>query len=494
MNSKAWDGVDVLVSSGKKLDSSIKRNTGFIRKLKLGISKDSKSTFLKDITELSLEKYLSELVTTATEGLSRISGKAEDIDAAVEVVSALHQRFNYQFTPPLMESFLHNFSVVQTESESEKDEIVKMAKLKLHIRIFTELYLVGLFRNLDYLSKDNLPLFVLKRLSKKEPIIFSVLKEVLNYRFKTGMTAEIATLFITKFPEFFGEEEQYKPLNLQVDTKKLLQSLFKVFTEASIGQIVELNKSLNHLRREHQKAQIRTGKSTDEYIEEHDSLLPAFERFDSAIKVLAEAMHMDPPRLDQVSDQEPAAASSSIITNQMKLGSEKIWENEETRKFYEVLPDLSGVYKKTEEKETADPSKLNEFFTGLELADTKEAIDDLSVKYWSDNLNKKATRRRILKFFVETQDWSKLRIYARFIAANAEFLTDTKDELIQYLDSGFRSQLRSNKINVKNIIFFSEMVKFMLIPTYLVFHKIRTLTMNIQVPNNIEILTILFES
>ncbi|SCU82291.1 LANO_0B05732g1_1 [Lachancea nothofagi CBS 11611] len=493
LNDKAWNGEHIFTQAGKKLDSSIKKNTGFIKKLKVGISKDSKPNLLKDIAELSLEKYLSELVVTANEGLSKFSGRAEDVEACVEVISALHQRFDHQFTPPLMELFLHNFTSLQTECETEKEELFKVSRLRTHVRIFTELYLVGLFQNLDYLSKDNLPPFVSKKLARREPILLIILKEVLNYRFKTGLTTTVATSFVTKFPYVFSNDLPVESRFIDSEVSKLLHSLFKIFTEASITQTIEINKSLHKLKREHQKAQIRTGKSSDEYIEEHDILRPVFERFESAVEILAPVLNLQAPKLEKSSEEELSNASS-MITNQQKASSEKIWENEEIRKFYENLPDLSGVVRDDEEKQPADPLKLNDFFAGLEIADTKEAIDELSLKFWKDSLNKKATRRRLLKFLIETVDWSKLRIYARFVASNAEYLGDVRDELIQYLDNGFRSQLRSNKINVKNIIFFSEMVKFMLVPSYLIFHKIRTLVMNIQIPNNIEILTVLFEN
>ncbi|SCU98559.1 LAFA_0G18756g1_1 [Lachancea sp. 'fantastica'] len=493
LNLIAWGGEDVFPLTEKKLDSSMKKNTGFIRKLRQGITKDVKASLLKDIAELSLTKYLSELVVTANEGIGKVSNKTDDINACVEVISALHQRFSHQFTPALMELFLQNFTACQTEGENDKEEIAKMMKIRSNVRIFTEFYLAGLFNNVEFISKDNLPAFIAKRLAKKEPLIFTILKKVLNYRFKTGLPTLVASSFVTKFPQFFSDVADQESSLMDPDTKKLLVSLLRAFTEASISQLIELSKTLSKLMKEHQKAQIRTGKSTDEFIEEHDRIIPIFERFQSAVEVLSEVFSMEAPKLEK-STEDVAITSSPVIVNQQKSASDKMWENEETRRFYECLPDLSGVITSSDEKISADSQKLNDFFLGLEMADTKEAIDELSSRFWTDALNKKATRKRLLKFFIETLDWSKLKIYARFVASNSENLSDVRDELIQYLDNGFRSQLWSTKINVKNIIFFSEMVKFRLVPSYLIFHKIRTLTMNIQIPNNIEILTVLFEN
>ena len=64
--------------------------------------KGSESSLLKDLSEASLEKYLSEIIVTVTECLLNVLNKNDDVIAAVEIISGLHQRFNGQFTSPLL--------------------------------------------------------------------------------------------------------------------------------------------------------------------------------------------------------------------------------------------------------------------------------------------------------------------------------------------------------------------------------------------------------
>ena len=90
LNTRAWDGEDVFKTSSK-LDSSLKKNTTFIKKIRT-ISSDQYQNILKDITTVSLEKYLSEIILSISAGLLKIS-KGDDILAAMEIVSALHQDF-----------------------------------------------------------------------------------------------------------------------------------------------------------------------------------------------------------------------------------------------------------------------------------------------------------------------------------------------------------------------------------------------------------------
>lgn len=482
----------------RKLDSSIKRNTGFIKRLKQGINKESKAALIKDLSEVSLEKYLSEIINTAAEGLSNVSGKNEDVSAAVEVMSVMHQRFKAKFTQEVFALYLNNFANLGDDTLSEKEELSRANRLKCNLRLFIELYLVGLFTSVDNLSSSEaLPAFLQRKMTKKEPIILRLMKESLNYKFKRGLSTSIATSILKRFPFFFDNQDTRLNVCIADDNlKELLQALFKLYGDAVIARAIELNSKTKKLFKEHQNCQFRTGKLTDEYIEEYNQYLPIFEAFKAASEVFADFFNLDRPSFDQaVSEQKDEQTSlSPVITNAVALPGQRLWENEETRKFYEVLLDLGDLHKASLQSEVdANGEAINDFFKNLEKTESKEEVDALSMQYWSENLDNKATKKRLIKFLIETQDWSKIRVFTRFLATNAKYFPDVIDEFTSYLDSGFRSQLHSNRINVKNIIFFSEMVKFMLLPTYMIFHKIRTLIINLQVPNNIEILTVFFE-
>ncbi|CAB4252346.1 similar to Saccharomyces cerevisiae YHR077C NMD2 Protein involved in the nonsense-mediated mRNA decay (NMD) pathway [Maudiozyma barnettii] len=498
LNLRAWDGEVVYPLVSQKLDTSIKKNTGFIKKLKKGLTKENKSSLLKDIGEISLEKYLSEVITTINEVTSNISNKNEDILTAVEIICAMHQRFNVRFTIPFFELFLSNFAN-PTEQLSEKDENFRISKLKSNLKIITELYLVHVFKSIDIVeSKDMIPYYLQRKIHRKEPFIFSILKEMLNYKFKMGYTLSVGTLFVKNFSPFFDNDDTSWDLYIMDDNfKDLLHSLFKAFSEAVITRMTDLTKTVTKLMKEHKKCQIRTGKLNDEYIEEYDLLIPILEKFKTATEVFAPIFNLETPELvsQNVEDEDDKPLESMIVTQVIPV-SERVWESEDMRIFYEVLPNLDHIVKHFENTESStgsDTTILNTFFEDLKLVETKEEMDNLSESYWKKSLDNKATRNRLLKFFIETQDWSKINIYARFLASNAKYMPEVSEEFIKYLDNGFRHQLHTNKINVKNIIFFCHMIKFKLVPTFMIFHKIRTLIINLQVPNNIEILTIFFE-
>ena len=77
-----------LVSS-KSLDSSLKRHTALVRRMKQSLMFDNRDQILKDIETLSLEKYVDELANAAVEGIGRCRTE-KDVWSAVEVGGTLY--------------------------------------------------------------------------------------------------------------------------------------------------------------------------------------------------------------------------------------------------------------------------------------------------------------------------------------------------------------------------------------------------------------------
>ena len=92
LNKRSWAGEKDVFQVQKSLDSSLKKNTAFIKRLRTGITPSALNTFIQEIRTLSLHKYLSEIISACYEGLCKLKSPAE-ISTGVEIVSALHQRF-----------------------------------------------------------------------------------------------------------------------------------------------------------------------------------------------------------------------------------------------------------------------------------------------------------------------------------------------------------------------------------------------------------------
>lgn len=144
------------------MDSSLKKNTAFIKRLRTGISASAQAGFLTEIKTLSLQKYLSEIISATAEGLARLKTTG-DIAAGIELVSALHQRFGpNEFTKQLgwllgrgLSSPDKAFIKQWTQEVKEREEKERLARHRILLRIVTEFWLCGILRSLEDVERPD---------------------------------------------------------------------------------------------------------------------------------------------------------------------------------------------------------------------------------------------------------------------------------------------------------------------------------------------------
>lgn len=124
-----------------KLDSGLKKNTTFVKKLK-SFSATQIDVLLKDFSSLNLTKYISEVAAAITEAKLKMS----DIAAAINFCSVIHRTYA-DFSP----NFFENWQKILTFKTTDK--ITNSSKLRVDLRFYAELVAVGIFTN-----KMGLPL------------------------------------------------------------------------------------------------------------------------------------------------------------------------------------------------------------------------------------------------------------------------------------------------------------------------------------------------
>ncbi|KAI9894051.1 MAG: hypothetical protein M1814_004821 [Vezdaea aestivalis] len=162
LNTRAWAGDADVFPTNSSLDSSLKKNTAFIKRLRTSINGASLPTFLQEIRTLSLHKYLSEVISACYEGLCKLKTPVE-VNAGIEVVSALHQRFGAEeFTGNLGWLVGRGLSTPEkaqlkglTADAREKEEKERLARQRILLRVVTELWLVTVLRSLDDVNRPD---------------------------------------------------------------------------------------------------------------------------------------------------------------------------------------------------------------------------------------------------------------------------------------------------------------------------------------------------
>jgi regulator of nonsense transcripts 2 len=130
--------------------------------LRTSITSTTLAGFLNDVRTLSLQKYISEIISATAEGLSKLKSPRE-VAAGVETVSALHQRFGpTDFTKQLGWLLGRGLSAPDkaqvktwTQDVREREEKERLQRHRILLKVVTELWLVGVLRSLDDVERPE---------------------------------------------------------------------------------------------------------------------------------------------------------------------------------------------------------------------------------------------------------------------------------------------------------------------------------------------------
>ncbi|KAM9901853.1 hypothetical protein OXX79_004289 [Metschnikowia pulcherrima] len=465
-----------------KLDSSLKKNISFIKKIK-GINAESAANIIKEISSLSLEKYLSEIIASLAEGLLKLS-RTDDINAGILVVSALFQRFGDQVAAPLL-SYLVNAIV-------ERDTLEPALKQKTALKIVFEMHILGIGASFAECAPELLCESANRFYAKMKSSVITVtlIKDLMSFNLEQGYALATITTFLRRFASTIQAQDDIIPGELQ---KALLQ-LLVAYTKRVLELRQEQFSNHTKLDSRNKKASIRTGKIMREHQDLVDNMRERIVYFETHAKVLCDLLSMEYPALEiaERNESQPGAVEDN---------ARKWWQDAKEQGFYQDVPNYKDVVESFDREKLpeaeygslSEGQKVNLFTTQLEnLLDAKDLELTTMVMHMYIPYNK-ATKNRIIKFFTEIKKTDNVNLYARFLKMNAEFFPEVISELIESLDRGFRSQIRFDTLNFRNLAFFIELVKFKLIPSHIVFHKIRRMTLNIAGTSNVDILSVFYE-
>ncbi|KAF3354464.1 hypothetical protein VDGD_00377 [Verticillium dahliae] len=400
LNERAWAGETDVFTVNKSLDSSLKKNTAFIKRLRTAISAATLNTFIQEIRTLSLHKYLSEIISACYEGLCRLKSPGE-VDAGVEIVSALHQRFGAsEFTEHLgwllgKGMATPDKSILKTlpPEVREKEEKERISRQRVLLRIVSELWLVGVLKTLDDITRPDdatkgatgkVTDLKLKTSSSKggaaEPFPLEVLKDLLGHD-REHANLPLLVIFVKAFSwdilgvrpaaaegrktveedgatrpahEFSGgtdgadgpttdsDDSPFTPPELQEKFKSILKRYF----DDVKNHVLRDQKAVHSQARRNAEAYVKSGEVFEDRQSNYEKQVKSQERLVANAQAIADVIGAEMPDLK---DHEDAGAANGSI-GLVKAGEylrglgdgAGIWEDEEERRFYENLVDLKG--------------------------------------------------------------------------------------------------------------------------------------------------------
>ncbi|KAF5733782.1 Regulator of nonsense transcripts 2 isoform 1 [Tripterygium wilfordii] len=314
----------------RTLDSSIKRNTAVIKKLKQ-INEEQREALMEDLRGVNLSKFVSEAVTAVCDAKLRTS----DIQAAVQVCSLLHQRYK-DFSPCLIQGLLKVFIPGKSGDDLDSDRNMKAMKKRSTLKLLLELYFVGIVEDCGIFVNIIKDLTSIEHLKDRETT-------------QTNLT--LLASFARQGRIFLGlpisgqesYEEFFKGLNITADQKKIFRKAFQTYYDSAVELLQSEHASLLQMEHENSKILNAKGELSDENASSYAKLRKFYDHLYRNVSSLAEALDMQPPAMPEdghttrVSSGEdsssPAAGKDSSVL-------EAVWDDEDTRAFYECLPDL----------------------------------------------------------------------------------------------------------------------------------------------------------
>ncbi|KAK3324231.1 armadillo-type protein [Cercophora scortea] len=435
VNERAWNGETDLFPVGKSLDSTLKKNTAFIKRLRTAISPATLPTFLQEIRTVSLSKYLSEIISACYEGLCKLKSPGE-IEAGVEIVSALHQRFGpAEFTEYLGwllgkgmatpdKAALKTLSPEAREKE-EKDRLVRQRVL---LRVVTELWLVGVLRTLDDVSRpDDATKGATGKVTElktrgstkgggAEPFPLEVLKDLLGHD-REHVNLPLLVIFVKAFgwdvlgvkaagsegrksveedgatKGSNGIEDQEDEASLGPDEtpftppelQERFRNILKRYFDDVKNHLVRDQKAIFSQSRKNAEAYVKSGEVFEDRQSNFEKQVKAQERLVSNAQIIADIIGAEMPELKD-SDDASGTANGSIGI--VKAGEylrgqgdgSGIWEDEEERRFYENLVDLKGkvpgiLLEEVKKKKPDADEQVGKKIDAVDAADASKAAE-----------------------------------------------------------------------------------------------------------------------
>nr|XP_031861440.1 uncharacterized protein CI109_003044 [Kwoniella shandongensis]KAA5528512.1 hypothetical protein CI109_003044 [Kwoniella shandongensis] len=337
------------------LDSSLKKHTTLLNKLRSTLLVGPAEALTKDIDGLTLTKYLEEIVAAVVEGASRGKG---DPEVAVDVIVHLHTRLTPDFLSLLLQpllAILSNSTVSSTsaaaagkdgDKDKEREDKERIARQRPVLRIVAELAMVGAWAEGAIKGAAEVGK-ALKGLMTGDPQYTNLplLSTFLKYFGRAYLgRAPSAEGNATEKDDLPGDVVDLVPAEVQKKMRELFEGYFNSASKTLVkGQI----RLLEQDKRNHE-AYIKSGEIFEDRQQAYEKMTRAVERLTTGVNSLADLLSLPRPTLPTAATlsksglQIVESASSFTVREDGPIAG-GIWDDEEEQRFYESLIDLKEV-------------------------------------------------------------------------------------------------------------------------------------------------------
>ncbi|KAM3242369.1 hypothetical protein ACQJBY_054819 [Aegilops geniculata] len=285
---------------------------------------------MDELKSVNLSKFVSEAVSYICEAKLR----SADIQAAVQVCSLLHQRYK-DFSPCLIQGLLKVFLPGKSGDDLDTDKNSRAMKKRSTLKLLIELYFVGIVEDASIFVNIIKDLTSLEHLKDREA---------------TQTNLSLLSSFVRQGRLFIGlrshghesYDEFFKDLNVTADQKKFFKKALNSYYDAVSELLQSENASLRLMEAENAKVLSAKGELSDENTASYEKLRKSFDQLLRGVSSLAEAIDLQPPVMPDDGNTTRVTTGTDVTPSSGKEPSvlEPIWDDDDTKTFYESLPDL----------------------------------------------------------------------------------------------------------------------------------------------------------
>jgi regulator of nonsense transcripts 2 len=393
-----------------RLDSSLKRHTALIKRMRQSMGSDNRDQIIKEIDSLSLEKYVDEISGAVIEGIGRCKSE-KDIWSAVEVISSVHRRFSKSFTPVLVSALSTALTAppratlaALAPEQRDKEDSARVTRQRPVLRVCSELALVGIIKDSPNRSGGEWIMKALKEMLSNDPSLSSL--PLLSTFLKSysrpylgisppsakqiPQTSEPGTLSNAannqevdgSFPALSKEEDELVEQDIRDRFKRMCEGYF----ETVCKKLVIEHKRLQEQDHRNHEAYIRSGEIFEDRQQAYEKMTKGYEKLLASCQTLSELLYLPLPPLPTASHKSDSILIGANTGNPLGDGDEELlisggkWEDEEERRFFEDVQDLKDFVPKSVlgiGEEVGDDSKEREEREKVERERIQEEVKKL---------------------------------------------------------------------------------------------------------------------
>ena len=516
-----------------------------MKKLRV-VSPDGLLGCIRDTESLNLTLYISEIVMAILE----TNFKATEVPSMVRLCGCLHRRYE-DFTPPLLAGLTDSLMSVDTGDKDESRR--KRIQLRFAIELFQdgilsdESFLVKLLRKITCKTKASVP--------SNQTVDLVGLTSFVKYGAET-VFGYASKRLVSLCQEAHRDIAEY-PVSVftSPSTQNELKMIIHEVYEQICHDLVEAHKDLIGKERRFEKDKVLHGNLSETKQNELDNTRRLFDKLMSAASSLSECTGSPLPRL-QI---EKVTADSSKGISVWEGGSAGVdgglYDDAETRSFYEDLPDLLSMvplsalgltpeqaatmkeqWNVVEESKAIDeddavseemlipsddtPEDIDKAESNDKVAEAEdtpqlrvsslldEKLPEVSTKQKAVDfcvsfcyLNSKGARKKLVAALLKVNRNRPELIppYARVVASLQRiFPQDIAQPVLEELQRSFYGNFKAKtqfylESKIRTVRFLGELVKFKVAPPIVAFRMMKLLISDMT-RHNVELLTILIET